>query len=467
MANNKSDFLGGKKPGSLPPALIWITAFAAFVLCWAGSPWQASFAAGLTVTLLSAAPLTALVVLTSRSHRHGRRLWDQSAEEAAFVAAGLPGAAEEYRAKLRSSRRAAADAARGGGSQLPAIDGDGLCAETLRWVQHRYAGGEDLRCDSLRDFLGQVALAKVDPLQRYHEYAFCLGLLGTVAGLGAQVWVVQRMEQGDFFAGSFLTGVVLKAGVTVVGILVALYARDLRWQQLERYDRLAARLEAFVVAQVAPLFQEVRSERGEITEALRQAVDGFSTTVKTMGEELEHKLLTAVDTAGDRMKIFATETLSSSMKRQIADPFCEAVRGLNNAIGQTRDAVAESSGAFKTSMDGLKEEVAGALRSQSAADQLIKDNVAALRGLMKSLEEVTGEIQKAGDLMRQYRGELELAIDSVRTQDSAGGSNGHITAEQVRLAELLNASLSRHNEALSEVAHILHSLSVAKPEGEL
>jgi len=451
-----------------PPAsaqrLIWAGALLALAFCAYGSPWSTSFVAGAAVTALSALALGALVLLTRATRDEALRLVSAARDEWNLFDARLTSNADSWRKFLRDSRAAAHDAARGGPARLPAVAlPDGLARVAMAWVQRRFAGGEGLRCDVLRDHLENSSVLRVDRLQKYHEWAFSLGVLGAVLGLGAQVWVVQQMSEGGFLGAGFLSGVVLKAAVSVVGVAVALYARSLRWRQMEGYDRLSDRLEEFVTTQIGPVFSEVAIDDGNIVAALRDAAERIERTGRSLEERLpaavagpvevaaarveraawaiEERLpaaiATAVVEASAGLKDAVAQELGAALRREVAQPFRAAMLNLTDSVASCTAAIQETSAKFRESMDSLQREVRAAIGERDAALTSATNTINVLATVPDALERVVREIQKSVADLRAYRGELENSIHVVRQQHPDSPVNGHSLHDHLALAETL------------------------------
>jgi hypothetical protein len=425
-------------PPAGPEGLIWGGAALALLFCAIGSPWAVSWVAGGVVTTLSALPLIALAVLARRAREEATRLAGAARDEWVMFDSRLTANADQWREFLRLSRGVALSASDGGGEKLPAVTQvDGLSRAALGWVQRRFAGGEDLRCDALRDHLENAAVLSVDRLQRFHERAFTLGVLGAVLGLGAQVWVVSMMSAGGFLESGFLSGVVLKAAVSVIGVAVALYARTLRWQQLEEYDLLAERLEEFVATQLGPIFREVRIKGGDAVSALDAAAERIERSNRDLQDKLPAAVAEAVLDSASGLKLLVAEGLGAALRVEVAQPFRAAMLDMTESVTRCTAAIQETSAEFRKSLGSLEREVRAAISERDEALTAATNTVNVLKTVPDALESVVREIDKSVKELRQYRGELQQAIQVAREQHPDTPVDGHSHAEHLELARTL------------------------------
>jgi hypothetical protein len=449
---------------------MWIlgVAAAALVFCAYGSPWSFSWQMGALVTSMSVVPIVYLSRLAMRCRNEALYRLKSSLDERQFFDSRLMSNADHWRTLLRDSRENARLAAMGESARLPPLDlPDGLSRDAMTWLQHRYAAGESLCIDSLRDSLEGSALIRVDKLNRFFEQAFGWGVLGAILGLGAQVMVVQRMTEGGFLASGFMAGVVLKAAVSVVGATVAFYARSLRWRQLERYDELTGRLEEFVTTQIGSLFRDAGIEDGDFGTALRDAAERIERMGKSLEERLPQLIGNVVMAAAAQVDNTASaiearlpgeisdavmrglsgirgviaEELGAALRTNVTQPFRTEMIEMTNSVKSCTQSIQEASGKFRDSMNSLEREVRAAISERETALRNVTETVNVLQTVPTALENVVREIRQSVREMEQYRGELEHAIGTARNHNPGTPGNGHALHEHIQLADKLLEAL--------------------------
>jgi len=451
------------RPGAAAPTLLRLVVIASFFLCFIGSPWDESATVGAIVTVLSAVPLAALAVLVSLARRAAVEESVRVGEESGH-AAQLPQVAARVRGALMEAHAAAAALASGGPpapvpSMTHIVGGrhDGLVVQTLDYVQERYAAGEDLRVDDLREFMHEHALNRLQRLQHFHEGAFAVGLAGTVFGVGVQVYVAQEMTRNGILSQGFLIGILVKAVATLVGLLVAAYARWLRHKLLGAYDQVCLHLEHAVVYHLAPLFRQSAAERGDFAEVLHQAANDFGGAMRRLGHSLETSLKDAVQRSGEVLKGFAAGELAQTVKANIAEPFREEMRHVHSAVVGVAATVTESANVLRASADRLRNEMTGALTASGSVHDRLKETCNMVHGVTLSFEQVARSVRDAAEILKKYQQELDYSIHQLRSQDGNPRRWSEIEAEQMRQLEALGAVQQDAARVLAQAVRVLES----------
>ncbi len=347
----------------------------------------------------------------------------------------------------------------------------GLVAATESYVTQRFVAGEDLRLDALRDFLNERALDRVDPLQRDHELAFGIGLAGTVLGLGVQLFLAglqsESSAQVSVFSQTFLTGVVLKASSTFVGILVAAYARSLRWSLLEGYDRLVAQLEEFVGFRIAPLFTAVRAERGDLGETLRGVIEELKNTVGHIEIHLRTALYEAVERAsealGEKLKQTFASELAESIQEQITKPFRTEVDRLKEAITRTGDAISENARGLRDGAREFQKEFSETVRASFTISKELQDASHVLERVAQKFEEVVEQAERVSTTLRASEGEVARAIQQSRGQDDNHYPDIPAITDLTEIARLLREATQNMDHQLASMAQLNDRLDGPRP----
>lgn len=452
-----------RAPGLLLPGLLLLAAAAALVLCAAGSPWDEAPTAALVISLLSAAPLVCLAWMTLRVRARavGLHRQAQADRRAMFALASL---GEAVRARLREARRIAVQAQDVAGTPEAATDGlaglplppatnTSLVRAALDYWTRRYGGGEDVQTDALRAFLGERSLDLLEPLQRSHETAFAVGLAGTVLGLGVQTFLVQRMTEGSLLSQTFLTGVVLKASATFVGILVAGYARSLRWHLLARHDGLIDEIERFVSLQVAPMSDRA-SATGDWAEAVRRIVGHLDGSTHQMARTMAATLRASMRATRRDLKRLLTTDLAQALTAQLTAPFAREMEALRFTIRDAGEAVGEGTSALRGAAGEVKAEIGSAIAASSGFLEQLQEAREVVSGVRGQFEHVLAQVTSAADLMAQVRGELELSVERMRATDPPWDHDGRLAGEVMQAAEALRDGQRSFTQALHEIVEI-------------
>jgi hypothetical protein len=436
---------------------------AAFIVCWKTAPWGQPESWAPVIVLLSAIPLACLQFLGIHIFRNYKRIQGELNEdlERAEISR-LFSRTTELHNEMRHAR--GASILRRDRTALTATDSphifeaprkSNLTQKLEQYVSQRYVAGEDLRLDEVDKHLHEIALDQVQPLHRDHELAFLIGLAGTVLGLVVQI----SLMQSSVLDKTFLTGVVVKACATLMGILVALYARSLRQRLLEDYDELVATLIQFTSFYIAPWFVEINSERAAVSEVLRRTIDEFKHTVDRVKTDLSDALATAVETAsnalGKRLKeTFATE-LAESIREQITKPFHAEIERLRTAISQSGDSITDGVRGLKDGAREFKDEYSTLARASTSMGTQLRDSGNVLKSLTDKFEELITQSDSVAQKLKESAGELALAVE--RSQNNHSGHNGNwMKGELEKLLDDNRKDRQVHAALIDKIAVELH-----------
>ena len=430
MSSLESELQSQVSSTKLSPRLVLlglvVITVVALLVCVAVSPWDSPARAAL-ISALSAGPLGFLLYLSIRIYRtyeriHGQLNRDLDRCEYAL----LPTRAFSLKEQMRGARGASA-LMRDGNASTPValsepIRRSDLTRTTETYVLQRYVAGEDLRLDEIDKYLREAALDQVQPLQRDHELAFLAGIAGTVLGVVVQI----SLMPGTVGDQTFLTGVVVKGCSTFVGVMVALYARDMRQRLLDDYDSLVEALVQYASFYLAPCFIDISTDRAAVSEVLRRTIEDLKTTVERVKTNLSDALALAVQTAskdlGKKLKeTFATE-LSEAIKEQITKPFHTEVEGLKTAISQSGESIAAGVRGLNEGTREFKQEAHKLSQASNGMGGQLAEASNVLKFLTQKFEEIVGHADLVSEKLKESQRELALAIE--RAQNTSGNHNG-------------------------------------------
>ena len=455
----RPDVLAGKLHRWTIPVVLLLVDALALAVCFWGSPWADSTEVGLIVFGFSTVPLVLLGLLVIRIARHGGRT-DEELEVLKSEVNALPRRAKVIQERMGKARREI-EAASGLQTYRPVASASRARSnpvdEAEEYVTRRFVASEKFQLDGLEQFLGERFLDKVESLQRYHELAFGIGLAGTVLGLGVQVFLAQRLSRSGILSQTFLTGVILKASCTFVGILVASYARSLRTRLLESCDLVASGIAGFVSYYLAPLFVDRYSNQGQ--GAGSESVPGVEGLVRDLANELKGVLEKAVNRASEQLKTFAATDLAEAISTKITDPFCAEFRELNRAVHDARQAIEQGTGALQDSAEQVKREVTTAMSSSSDLNEALRETCHTVVAVASSFEVISQQVKDAAQVLGLYRGELEYSIEQARSGNGLPRNHKVVGEEQVRLAYAQLEVLQQQERSLSEISRLIDRLN--------
>jgi hypothetical protein len=305
--------------------------------------------------------------------------------------------------------------------------------------------------DALRAFLAETAAERVGGLQRYHQYGFVLGLVGAVFGLGAQVWVVNRMSEGGFLSGGFLSGVVLKAAVTVAGAAVAMYAHSLLQRQLQRFAVLDGQIERFVSKHLARAFVESQIEDGDVRKAMKDAAERVEKAVASMQEKLPAAIETGLRNGAEGAREAMQDELRKALSTEVAAPLKTQMGEVAGAVRGAANSILEAQKGFREGLDALQKEVKSAINAKDGALTAVESTVNVLATVPARLEAVVREMKATTDALSGYRAEVEAAIHALRRQyPDEPAKDGR--EDENQLADKLLAGIRDLYEAQRELA---------------
>jgi methyl-accepting chemotaxis protein len=269
--------------------------------------------------------------------------------------------------------------------------------------------------------LHEAALDQVQSLQRDHELAFLAGIAGTVLGVVVQITLTPNTADK-----TFLIGVVVKGCSTFVGVMVALYARDMRQRLLDDYDLLVENLVRYASFYLAPHFIEITADRAAVSEVLRRTIEDLKQTVERVKTNLSEALALAVESAskdlGKKLKeTFATE-LSEAIKEQITKPFQAEVERLKTAISQSGESIAAGVRGLNEGTREFKQEAHKLSQASNGMGGQLAEASNVLKFLTQKFEEIVGHADLVSQKLKESQGELALAIE--RTQNNHASNNG-------------------------------------------
>jgi hypothetical protein len=449
-----------------PPGLLAAASLAAY-LCLYDLPLSHLPVAIWIILSFSVLPLLALGILTALIYFRDRRLRGELETEQ-DVANSLVGQEEEIQEEMRAHRKMAkkpAGALSYTGKWLASASGNGsgLVSASRSYVELRCSAGEDLRLDSLRNFMSEYVVKRVEGLQTYHERAFQIGLLGTVAGFIVQIIITQELMQGSFFSQSFLTGVILKAGSTGVGIMVAIYARSRRERLLEQYDRLAQWFEEFAGRHLAIVFTEASAERGDLADRLQATINEFKRTVAGIDTKLKSAISEAVKDLsgklGESLKVTLASQLADIITNRITAPFCDEMGKLRMTLSQTQGAMLASARELNDNAVKIKNELASTIKSSSDINEGLSQTKNQVGNLIDKFEKIVKQADSVAHTLHGGQGELALAIKQIRNQDGHHNSLSLVTKDLINEAEIQRGEAQNLGQQLAVVAQMMDDLT--------
>ena len=291
----------------------------------------------------------------------------------------------------------------------------------------------------------------LEPLSRLELMAFGVGLSGTVAGLGLQVYIAQETARGGVLAQSFLMGVVVKAGTTLTGIIVAGYCRGMRWRLRRALGRLADALEQFAAVRVSPLFH---SGGSGATAGSALSLDDLRSALMQMAKVLGDRLEDAVREARRLLTEFAVQDLATAIRVNVAEPLQRELTASGGDMRRAAAGLQTSAAALRDGVEDFGRRISTAVADVAQINNQIGASSTAVTGLASAFARIVEQTQSAGTLMVQCAGELEAAIGNARLRGDGRVVEQEFLAAVSDAAHVIRASSESLQRAMGKLAEM-------------
>jgi hypothetical protein len=463
---------GTGPPGLLGPSLLSLVTLAAAVVCVVGAPWSgwASFA----VVFISLLALASLNALSWSVWMRGLRAWDELREERRMVA-GLDTRAGALLDQIRADRQLALAENPGGGALAGPRPMGGLLGAkresllpiiALEEVRRRYVAGDDLRDEELACVFHDHAEARVRFLERASEHALVLGFVGTLSGFAVQGFIAQHFGSEGIFSQNFLTGSLLAITTTLIGLLVAVYARSLHARLLEGLDEVSSSIRRWLAYHVLPHCDAQSRAVLDLNAVFERTVKGFEAGVDRMTSLLEDEFKQGANVIVCKLAEFTERELVRTLDERVSEPFRAGLLELRGAIDEAGRAVGEGCGAL-TRITG--QFIVDLSETVHTPDQLNRDLQAASDVLAAVTRELARVLEKASEVttnLDNAAGQVKLTLDHLWTADSRLGAAGGVSLEEAHeLVDGMRRSSSRLDSTVETMRSALDDLVGAAERG--
>ena len=417
---------------SVPQGLTAV-AIVMILACVVGSPWLESPLASLITALVTRVSFFPLIGLAWQVRSQATDGWKDLRQERQMIA-GLHRHTPTILATLLGDRQDAVARVAGrpvGHAPQPMGEileaGQNLSAVVvLEEVRQRYVGGDDIRIEDLAATLRQHEGERLDPLLRSHELALALGFAGTLIGLIVQGFIAQNVARGGLFSQAFLMGSLLAVTTTLVGLLIAAYARAARWQVLQDFEPALSRVRQWLSFDILPACDARSRLVLDLSGVFEQTVEGFRETVwqmgadfrqtvKQMGQNLEARVEARTDHAINNIGDFTMNAIGA-IRDHAASEMARAAEKMAEVTEDLRTQVSEP---FQTEMGKLSATIKDAAHSISEGSNALSEGSNALKEITEQLSrELHRALREPGQLTRELqtaRGEMTFVTSQLGT----------------------------------------------------
>ena len=334
-------------------------------------------------------------------------------------------------------------------------DGSGSLLDAgLTYVQRRLVAGDDFRLDGFREAIRDHIEDLLESLQRFEISAFGVGLAGAVAGLGLQVYIAEETARGGVLAQTFLMGIVVKASTTLAGVIVASYAREMRWRLRRVLSRHAEGIEQFAAVQLSPLFNRVARTGGSAPEAVPYTLDELRVALAAMAKTLGVRLNEAVQEARRLLTEFASNDLASAIRVNVAEPLRKDLTAAGASMLGAATGLQTSSAALQGAVDNFGQRMKAAITECGQIGERIQGASAAASGLSAVFEQVVEHARTAATLVQKCTGELSVAIKDARMRGDGRAVESEFLVAVSNAAEVIRNSSQSLDRALERVVEL-------------
>ncbi len=451
-------------PTWLGPGVLTAAAVVGIGICIGGVPIAdsphplASFVVGL-ITVLS---FVVLIGLAWRVWEQGKQSWESLRRER-HVVANVRQHTRAIVAALQGDRRAVVARAEGRPTDeavrsLGEIIGaeDTLSAIALDEVRQRYVGGDEVRLEDLTATLRHHEDAHLDPLRKLHELALALGFVGTLVGFAVQAFITQHVASAEgAFSHSFLLGIMLKLTTTLVGLLIAAYARALQWRLLQGFEHVLGAVRQWLCFDILPtcdarsrlivdlggIFgQTVEEFRGSVQQ-MSQALGSTLTTAATQaGAALAQSIQSTLDEFTERLRTQVSEPFRLEMGRfqttvesvghtvldefterlrtQVSEPFRLEMSRLQTTVESVGHTVLEGASALQTTTARLSSELEHAIRIPGQLTRDLQTAASVMTDVVSQFDRVAQTVDRVGQQLDAAEAQINLSLDTLLGRES-------------------------------------------------
>ena len=259
---------------------------------------------------------------------------------------------------------------------------------------------------------------------------------------------------------------------TLIGLVVAAYARGFHKQFLARLDAVSARVVRWLAYDVLPRCDEENRAVLDLNAVFEQTVRDFQACVDDVASALREEFRKGAETVVRALAEFTESELTRTLRSRVSEPFHDQMRDLAHVIEEASRSVAEGCDALRELTVQFVVDLSDTIQTPDRLTRDLKSASDALAAVTRELGRVLEEASGVTGNLRDAARQLELTLDNLWKTESRLASaerssfdDAHQLVEDLRASSsLLDAALENMTSGLREMIEI--SEPTRKPVAE-